>query len=195
VTTFYLIRHGANDVLPHALAGRLPGTHLNNQGRDEARRVAERLKAAPIAHIFSSPMERCRETAEPLAHARGVAIETSEAINEVQFGEWKGAKMKALDDDPRWQHWNRFRTGHVIPQGETMIEIQARVASEMIRLKDSFPDQHVALFSHGDPIRAALCYWLGMPLDFLPRLQADTGSISIVRVDDSTAIVQAMNLT
>jgi probable phosphoglycerate mutase len=121
-------------------------------------------------------------------------VQLCDAFNEVDFGEWKGAELKAIRTDPRWDKWNTFRTGHVIPDGETMVQIQSRVASELIRLKDQFPDEHIAVFSHGDPIRAALCYWLGMPLDCLHRLQVDPGSISTVRVDDLTAVVQSINV-
>ncbi|HMJ88702.1 MAG TPA: histidine phosphatase family protein, partial [Candidatus Acidoferrum sp.] len=67
--------------------------------------------------------------------------------------------------------------------------------SELVRLRNQLPDEHIAVFSHGDPIRAALCYWLGMPLDFLNRLQVDPGSVSTVRVDDRTAVVQSINVT
>jgi broad specificity phosphatase PhoE len=183
-------------MLPRALAGRLPDVHLNEQGRSEAQRAAERLKQFPITHIFSSPMERCLETAEPLARALQLPVQTRDALNEVQFGEWQGAEMEALANDPRWKQWNEFRTGHVLPGGgETMVQIQARFASEMIRLKNEFSGEHVAIFSHGDPIRAGLCYWLGMPLDFLLRLRVDPGSMSIVAVDDFSAVVQAMNIT
>jgi probable phosphoglycerate mutase len=194
VTTFCLIRHGANDFLPVALAGRLPGVHLNERGRAEAERVAERLKSAPIQQIFSSPMERCVETAEPLARALNLPVQISEPLNEVDFGEWKGAELKAVQNDPRWMKWNQFRSGNPLPGGETMAQIQSRIASEMIRLKNAFPDQHIALFSHGDPIRAALCYWLGMPLDYLLRLEVAPGSVSIVSVDDSFAIIRSMNV-
>lgn len=194
MTTFYLIRHGSNDFLPRALAGRLPEVHLNELGRVEAQRVAERLKAAPIRQIFSSPMERCVETAEPLARALNLPIQISEPLNEVDFGEWKGAELKTVQSDPRWTQWNQFRTGHQIPGGETMVQIQSRIASELIRMKNVFRGEHVALFSHGDPIRAALCYWLGMPLDFLMRLEVAPGSVSVVSVDDQTAIVRSMNM-
>lgn len=193
MTTFYLIRHGSNDYLPRALAGRLPGVHLNEQGRAEVELLAQRLKQTPIRHLFSSPMERCRETAEPLARDLNLTVQINEAFNEVDFGEWKGAELKAIQDDPRWKKWNAFRTGHVIPAGETMAQIQSRITSELIRLKNAFPGEHIAIVSHGDPIRAALCYWLGMPLDFLHRLQVDPGSVSIVRVDDATAIVTSLN--
>ena len=193
MTTFHLVRHGANDFLGHALAGRLPNVHLNEAGRLEARCVAERLQAAPVTHIISSPQGRCRETAQPLAAALGLEIKISEALDEVDFAEWQGAKMSELATDERWGRWNSFRTGHVIPRGETMIAIQARMADEMIRLKNKFPGEHMALFSHGDPIRAVLCYWLGMPLDFIQRLEIAPGSISEVAIDHGTVTVRSLN--
>ena len=195
MTTFYLIRHGSNDFLGRALAGRLPAVHLNEHGREEAGRIAEQLRKKPIRHIFTSPLARCRETAEPLAAALGLRLEISEALNEVDFGDWEGAEMKALDADEHWRRWNAFRSGHQPPRGEMMIAIQARMANEMVRLKNSFPDEHLALVSHGDPIRAVLCYWLGMPLDFLPRMEIAPGSVSIVAVGDQSAVVHALNLS
>lgn len=181
-------------MLPRALAGRLPGTHLNEQGRAEAERVAEQLKAKPVRHIFSSPMERARETAEPLARALNAPVQISEAFNEVDFGDWQGAEMQALKANEQWTRWTKFRGGHQLPRGEFVISIQARVVSEMIRFKDQFPGEHIAIVSHGDPIRAALCHWLGIPLDFMVRFDIAPGSISIVALFDDSAVVQGMNL-
>lgn len=194
MTTFYLIRHGTNDVLPRALAGRLPEVHLNDQGRAEAQRVADRLQSKPIRHIFSSPMERARETAAPLATALGLPVQISPAINEVDFGDWQGQEMTALNANEEWRRWTRFRGGHQLPRGEFMVAIQARVVSEMIRLKDQFRGEQIALFSHGDPIRSALCHWLGMPLDYMVRFEIATGSVSIVNLSDEGVSVQGMNL-
>ena len=194
MTTFYLVRHGANDLLGERLAGRLPNVRLNETGIAQAKRISERLEKLGITHVISSPMERCHETAQPLAAALALAIEISEALNEVDFGDWQGARMKDLDADERWRKWNSFRTGHFLPHGESMIAIQARMAEEMIRLRNKFSDQHLALFSHGDPIRAVLCYWLGMPLDFIPRLEVAPGSICEVAVDSDTAIVRRINV-
>jgi broad specificity phosphatase PhoE len=181
-------------MLPRALAGRLPDVHLNEQGRAEAQRVAERLSSKPIRHVFSSPMDRARETAEPLARVLGLPVQISEAINEVDFGDWQGQQMTVLNADERWRRWTQFRGEHQLPRGEFMIGIQARVVSEMIRLKDQFPGEHIALVSHGDPIRAALCHWLGIPLDFMVRFEVAPGSVSIVNLSDDGVVVQGMNL-
>ena len=59
---FYLIRHAQNDLLPHTIAGRKPGIHLNSTGRKQAERLAEQLSNRNIGHILSSPLERACET-------------------------------------------------------------------------------------------------------------------------------------
>ena len=72
-TRILLIRHGINDyVKEHRLAGRTPGVHLNEEGLAQAAALAERLASAPIAAIYSSPLERACETAAPLAGRLGL---------------------------------------------------------------------------------------------------------------------------
>src|SRR5436190_15506787 len=79
MTRLYLIRHGENDfVLRGAIAGRQPGIHLNDTGHAQAERLAHELHREGIERIYSSPLERCRETAEPLARRIGVKIEPAE---------------------------------------------------------------------------------------------------------------------
>ena len=73
MTTFLFIRHGATDAVGKILAGRLPHVHLNEQGRQQVTRLAERLTETSIRQILSSPLERARETAMALAE-RGVNI-------------------------------------------------------------------------------------------------------------------------
>ena len=101
--------------------------------------------------------------------------------------------IREEETDPGWQGWKVFRGGRRIPGGETTIAIQARVVNEMIRLRDQFPGEHMVLVSHGDPIRAALCHWLGMPLDFMSRLEVAPGSVSVVLLDDGHVVVQSLN--
>ncbi len=184
MTTFLLIRHGENDLVGHAIAGRSSGIHLNDLGRQQAQRVAEALHDANISHIVSSPLERTRETAEPLAQKLGIQIEFSEALKEIDFGDWTGKKVSELDLLPEWKQWNTWRSIGRIPHGESMWEVQARVVGEIERLRRRFPAHKLALFSHGDPIRAAITYYLGMPLDMLLRLEISSASVTTLVVDD-----------
>lgn len=194
MATFYLNRHGHNDWLGKGLAGRLPGVRLSERGRAEAEALAEWLAGRGIRRIISSPLERARETAAPLARRTGLAVELSEEILEVDFGDWNGALLEDLNRDERWRLFNTYRSGTRIPNGELIGEIQARMARALERWSREEPDGVFALFSHGDPIRAALCYYLGMPLDMLTRLEVSPGSASMVRLNPWGPEVLGINI-
>jgi broad specificity phosphatase PhoE len=81
-TTVHLVRHGEVDNPRHVLYGRLPGYHLTATGRRQADRVAKALLDHDITHLVSSPLERARETAEPLAAALGLQIRLDDRLIE-----------------------------------------------------------------------------------------------------------------
>ncbi len=195
MTTFFLIRHAANDLVGDAIAGRKPGVHLNAEGRLQAERLAERLEHAGIQHIFSSPLDRARETAGPLAAKLGLPVRISEAILEIDFGDWTGRKIAELNQQEAWRRWNVFRSGAQLPNNQLMLSVQTRMVSELVRLHRELPDDCVALVSHGDPIRSAIMYWLGVPLDFVHRLEISAASFSIIALDDWAAQVRCLNVT
>ncbi len=184
-TTFYLIRHAAHDWLGRGIAGRLPGVHLNAVGREQAERLALRLGGVPFAAVYASPLERARGTAEPLAARRGLPTETLDDIHEMNFGAWTGKTFAELDADPLWQPFNTFRSGTRIPGGgETLAEAQLRMVTAMENLRERHPNNAVALVGHGDPIRAAVAYFLGVPLDLMGRMEVEPASVSVVALAD-----------
>jgi broad specificity phosphatase PhoE len=193
MSLFYLIRHGEHDWLKRGIAGRVPEVHLNAVGREQAEELALRLKGIRFDGIFSSPMERAVETAEPLAKDLGLELQIAPEITELDFGEWNGKTFEELNRDARWAKWNRERSTYRIPGGESMSEVQGRVVGFMTRLHEEKRDGTFALFSHGDAIRAGLCYWLGMPMDLLPRLHMDTASVSILKLDEGGPQIVVVN--
>ncbi len=195
MTTFLLIRHGENDVLSRALAGRAPGVHLNERGRKQAELLGRRLAGRGIGRILSSPMERARETAEPLARRLGLEIEICDSIIEIEYGAWTGKTMAELQTLEQWKQWNTLRSGTRPPGGESILEVQARTVGEIEKLRRAFPENTLALFSHGDPIRSALVYYLGMPLDMLQRLKISTASVSALKLGDWGAELHSFNET
>jgi probable phosphoglycerate mutase len=193
VSDFYFIRHGDHDWLPKGIAGRIPGVHLNARGLEQVERLSRSLAAIKFDAVYSSPLERAMESAAPLARSQKKEILVAPEIVELDFGEWNGALFEQLKRDPRWTEWNRHRSVIRMPSGELMTEVQNRVVTFLERVHREKGQGHVALFSHGDAIRAALCHWLGMPLDLLPRIEVEPASISIVRLDSSGPRVLAVN--
>jgi probable phosphoglycerate mutase len=195
MTTFLLIRHGLNDAVGKRIAGRAPGTHLNDTGREQAERLAELLAHEPICRIISSPLERAQETAAPLAERLKLPVEIAEELNEVDYGEWTGRALTDLDRVPQWRAYNSFRVGTRVPGGELIIEIQARVLGLLDRLRQQSPEDTLALVCHGDVIKSAVCPFLSIPIDLMLRLEISPASITALSVRDFDAKVLYVNRT
>ena len=181
-TTFFLVRHAAHDQVGSVLCGRMTGVNLGSVGREQARRLAVRLENESVASIQSSALERARQTAEPIAARVAQPVELNDGITEIDFGAWSGRRFDDLERDPGWASWNNARAVSRPPDGETMLEAQARIVRAMERLGRAYPDRAVVLVSHADVIKAALLYHLGLPIDAFARFDIDTASISTVVV-------------
>ncbi len=193
MTTFLLIRHASHDAVAHTLVGRLPGVTLSAEGRQQAAQLAARLAALPLAAIYSSPLERAVQTAEPLAARLQLDIRYCAAFGEIDFGEWAGQRFDALAPDTAWGHWNSFRSGAPLPTGGLMIEIQAGTVAALAALHRQHRDRMVAIFSHSDVIKAALAHYLGTPLDLLQRIEISPASVSVLALHDWGAQVRRLN--
>ena len=193
MTTFYLIRHGEKDASDQVMVGRSDGIHLTSLGRRQAEAVAEHLRDVPIAHVVSSPRERAQETAEPLARRHRLSVDVREAFEELHFGDWTGQTLTERAAIPEWARFNEFRSVSQPPGGERMITVQDRVVGGMLTLRDEFPNQTVAIVSHGDPIRAALNYFLGSPIDLFLRLEISIGSVSVVTLSEHDVRILRLN--
>lgn len=193
MTVFHLLRHGEHRLQGKIVAGRLTGIGLSERGRAEAEAVAERLGDAGIAAIYSSPVERARETAGIVGRRLDLAVTAVDDLAELDFGEWTGLTFDEVRKDPRWTEWALHRSLSCIPGGETMRAVQRRVVEALFEMRQAHPDGSVLVVSHGDPIRAALAFGLGMPLDLFTRIEAATGSLSTVRIDSAGIRVICIN--
>jgi probable phosphomutase (TIGR03848 family) len=178
--TLLLVRHGLTDETGRRLSGRLQGVHLNGTGRSQARALAERLAVLPLAAIYSSPLERALETAGPLAEGQGLEPEVREDLAEVDFGEWTGLWMEELAGRPEWQAYNARRRSTRPPGGESMAEVQARAVAALEQIRERHRGSLVAVFSHGDVIRAAVLHYLGMGIDLHDRLEISPASLTML---------------
>jgi probable phosphomutase (TIGR03848 family) len=189
VSTVLLIRHGLCDPVGKRIAGRSPGVHLDSKGQRQARALAGALGRLPIAAVYSSPLDRARETAAPLAGRLGLGLRITSGLEELDYGDWTGRTLESLAGDPVWQRFNRERAATRIPGGETMGEVVARASDSVADMRAEHPGALVAAVTHGDVIRALLASWAGMPLDHLLLLEISPGSASAVRFAPEPQIV------
>ena len=177
-----LIRHGENEyVKTGRLAGRLPDVHLNQRGQQQALELAESLGNIPIQAIYSSPMERARETAAPMVEKLKLPLLIRAGLVETDIGEWAGQELKTLSKLPTWKTVQNNPSRFRFPNGESFAECQSRLVNEIESIGQSHKDDEiVACVSHSDPIKLITAYYLGMPLDNFQRLGCDTASVTVL---------------
>ncbi len=192
MTLVLLIRHGHTPTAGRILTGWARGVHLSERGRAQAEALVRRLEGVPIDAVYSSPLERCRETAAPLARARGLPVRTRRDLLEVNYGEWSGRSIRQLARTRTWRAVQRTPSAVRFPGGETLPEVQARAIDAVRDIAQAHPEGIVAVVTHADVVRLALAGLLGLPLDLYQRLTVDPGSVSAVAFHD--AEVRALRL-
>ncbi len=188
--TLLLIRHGETDFLGRKLSGRTPGVHLNEKGRAQADAVAQALGKAPLKAIYSSPMERAFETAQPLAAALSLEVQLRSGLIEMDFGRFQGRTFKQLQRVKLWKEVLNNPAGVRLPDGETFSEAQERIISDLEAIAGMHADEDiVACFAHADVVRLAVAHYLQMPINTFQRLSISTTSITvIVRIKDRVIV-------
>jgi len=171
----------------------MPGVGLSERGRGDVEAVAQRFAHEEIDALYASPLQRTRETAEIIGRRLDLPIGFRHDLLEIDFGEWTGSTFDAIRDHPNWPLWSQHRSIAKVPGGETMRQVQRRIVEALMELHQSHPDEIVLLVSHGDVIRAALVFALGMPLDLYGRLEISLASVSTIRLDGSGIRVLGMN--
>jgi probable phosphoglycerate mutase len=195
--TLILIRHGRSTANgAGVLAGRSPGVDLDATGLEQARGLVERMSGARVARLVSSPMLRCRSTAQPLAAALGLPVLVDERIAEVDYGAWTGRALKDLAQEPLWRTVQSRPSAAVFPQGESLAEVSSRaMAAAREHAAAAGDDGAAVLCSHGDVIKAILADALGIHLDGFQRIVVAPASISVIRYTPVRAFVERVNDT
>ncbi|MGZ4589356.1 MAG: histidine phosphatase family protein [Actinomycetes bacterium] len=187
MTTVLLVRHGrttANSA--GVLAGWTEGVSLDDAGQEQVRSLAGRLAAVPLAALVTSPLQRCRETADLLLKGHegpDVPRHEDERIGEVRYGDWSGQELKKLAKDPLWKVVQGHPSAMTFPGdgGESMSAMATRAVTAVRDWNARLGDDAVyVVVSHGDVIKAVLADALGMHLDQFQRIVVDPASVSVV---------------
>lgn len=171
--TIHFLRHGESQAnVDRSFANRvdLPAA-LTTRGREQATDLAGRLAAVPLTHIYSSPLQRARETAEVIATRLGLRTIDVDALREYDTGEFEGLPY---DGDAAWrwreyeridEAWRRGQRHARLPGGESLADIEARFVPFMAQIASIHgADNEIAVVSHGGLYRTML----PLVLDNLP---------------------------
>lgn len=203
MATVILLRHGRTAAnATGVLAGRTPGVALDEVGRAQAERAAERLAAVPLRAVVSSPLERCQETAAAVLRRQAetalTGAEIDEALSECDYGDWTNRPLEELAAEALWKVVQSQPSAVVFPGGESMSGMQSRAVAA-IRSRDALieaehgPGAVWLAVSHGDVIKSILADALGLHLDLFQRIAVGPASLSIIRYGAERPEVIASN--
>ncbi|MGH9056485.1 MAG: histidine phosphatase family protein [Acidimicrobiales bacterium] len=211
-TLVLLVRHGSTPSTGQVLPGRAAGLHLADSGRQQAQLLAARLvEWAPpgpdglttrrgrprrrIDAVYASPMERTKETAQPIGSALGLPVQIARGLVECDFGDWTGANLKDLAKLPEWATIQRYPSGFRFPGGESFASMQARMLDTIADLCSRHRGSAIVAVSHADPIKAAVADALGTHLDLFQRILISPCSVTAVTYGPLGPAVLAVNST
>lgn len=189
-----LIRHASNDYLKEGrLAGWTPCVHINAEGQREADALARRLAHIPIAAMYSSPLERAVDTARTVASCHKLDVQIREELGDVRAGEWTGKPIKELAETETWKKILERPVGVHLPGGESIDEVQARMIAVIDAIVAAHPNQIVAVFSHADPLKAAIAHYLGMDLNQFQRIVINPASVTVFFFGEHGPVLWRLN--
>lgn len=195
-TLVLLVRHGTTPTTGKVLPGRARGLRLADSGKKQAERAAVRIaELGKIAALYSSPLERARETAAPISRALRAPVRIDRGLLECDFGAWTGQSLRRLMKKPEWTTVQRSPSVFRFPDGESFVEMQTRMVGALDVIRRRHPGQTVVCVSHADPIKAVVAHAMGTPLDLFQRIVISTCSVSAILYTDTAPIVLTVNST
>lgn len=183
--TLLIVRHGQTTWnVEHRLPGQLPGVALNENGRQQAARLAEALAVLPISAIISSPLERAYDTAEFIAKGRDLTIQLEPDLMDTNVGPWAGKVIEELNrTDPAWKEY--VKDPSVAPEGiETFPQLQQRVVAAVERwLSKEDIGAYPTFVAHADVVKLLLAHYTGLEAKQAGSLLIDNASVSLVELE------------
>jgi len=196
-TDILLVRHGQTEWNRVVRFRGRTDLGLDQVGWTQARALARRLANWPIKAIYTSPLRRARQTAEPLARQLGLSIQPTEGLLDIDYGRWQGRTPEEVAQaEPRlYQLWLEEPQRVQIPGGESLSLVQQRVRLTMEEVVARHPDEMVLLIGHQVVNKVLICSLLGLDLASFWRIGQDTACLNRFRYHDGLYDVLLLNDT
>ncbi|WP_411757636.1 bifunctional RNase H/acid phosphatase [Streptomyces venezuelae] len=199
--TFVLLRHGETALTPEKRFSGSGGTdpELSPAGRRQAEAVATALAArGTIQAVVTSPLRRCRETAQAVADRLGLPVTVENGLRETDFGAWEGLTFAEVKDryPADLQAWLDSPKAAPTGGGESFSQVTRRVSAARDRLLAAHAGRTVLLVSHVTPVKTLVRLALGAPPESLFRMELAAASLSAVAYyADGNASLRLLNDT
>jgi len=156
-------------------------------------RLGGRIPLKSGCIIFSSPMQRCRQSCQALSLQQ--KIHYNKSLREIDFGEWEGLSFTEIcEKDPdKVDEWAKGFNTFCFPNGECVQDFLTRVHDAARKISNLEAEQ-IIIVSHGGVIRALLCFWLGLDPKNYILFQIDKGKYASLELFDDLGVLTGFNL-
>lgn len=186
-----LVRHGQTAANAGGLLLGRSDPALTELGQQQARAVADALATSRVARIVTSPLARCRQTAEHIA--RGGPVQVDERWIEIDYGGLEAMPLGEVPVDV-WATWRRD-PAHVPAGGESLVDVGRRVAEACDDLRDEATGGDVVVVSHVSPIKAAVAWALGVGQEVSWRMFLDVAAVTRIGIGPNGPSLRSYNDT
>jgi ribonuclease H / adenosylcobalamin/alpha-ribazole phosphatase len=197
-TRLLLLRHGQTELSVQRRYSGRGNPSLTELGRQQVDAAARYLaQRGGISAVFTSPLQRCYDTAATAAKALGLDLGVDDDLIETDFGAWEGLTFaEAAERDPELhRQWLRD-TSTEPPGGESFDHVNQRVCRARDRIVGEYGGTTVLVVSHVTPIKMLLRQALDAGSGILYRLHLDLASLSIAEFyPDGASSVRLVNQT
>ena len=188
-TRIFLIRHGATILSAEDRFAGATDVPLSDEGRQQAERLAVRLRGEELVALYASPLGRTIETARIVAEPHGIDVQPVEGLREISHGHWEA--MTRQDVEAKFPEealeWEKDPYSFAPAGGESGLAVTARALPALIEIVRAHPGCNVAVVSHKATIRLLLSTLLGFdPRRYRDNLDQSPAALNIVDFKDPT---------
>ena len=197
MTKVYLVRHGQTEWNKKlTFRGRID-IPLNERGRQEAKAIAEVLKYKRIDAIYTSPLRRSIETAEPTARFFHLEIVPVEGLIDISYGDWEGLTFNEVKKryKDQYKKWEKRPEKVRFPNGETLDEVRERSFCAFKDILNANPGKSILIIPHRVINKVLICAFLGLSNSHFWEIKQDPGCINLIEYSDDRFILSIMNDT
>jgi broad specificity phosphatase PhoE len=183
VTRIFIVRHGSTVLTAEDRFAGSTDVQLSDEGREQTRRLAQRLSSEPVAAVFASPLGRTVETAQILAKPHGLSVQTCDGLREISHGRWEQMTRREVEEKypDEAAEWEEDPYTFAPQGGESGLAVTARALPALLHLVRQHPGETLLVVSHKATIRLLLSSLLGFdPRRYRDNLDQNPAALNIV---------------
>lgn len=198
MTRVILVRHARTVWNSERRYGGHTNVSLDETGKNQVKKVAQRLKSYPIKAVYASDLERAYQTAEAIADIHNLVINKFGELREINFGQWEGKTYDEIMLEEAQQlimdSWIKDPYHTCLPDGESLTHLQDRVVACLKKIIAKHPEETIVIVTHAGPIWTVISHVLDVPLNNYWRIKQSNTAINIIDFyEDGGGVISLLN--